>query len=127
MASTAVRMSAPGRQVPPATLAAICSGFVAPAITEATAGRASSQPKARSSTLWPSRPASSSSAATAASRSSDSWLAARSPMAASRVPSGGGAPARYLPLSSPLASGKKGRNAVPVRSQYSRTPSSGSR
>ena len=48
-------------------------------------------------------------------------------MAARRVPSGGGSPARYLPLRSPLANGKKGRKATPALSHHSRTPSSGSR
>ena len=62
--STSASTSAPGRHRPAATLAAICSGVVAPAMTEATAGRESSHPKARSSTLWPWRRASSSSAAT---------------------------------------------------------------
>ena len=50
MVSTAASTSSLGRQLPAATLAVTCSGLVAPAMTEATAGRASSQPKARSST-----------------------------------------------------------------------------
>ena len=63
-------------------------GRMAPAMTDATAGRDRSQPNARSSTPCPSPWARSSSAATAARRSSDSWLAAPSPMAARRVPCG---------------------------------------
>ena len=50
-ASTRASISSLRLQPPAATFAATCSGLVAPAMTDATAGRESSQAKARSSTL----------------------------------------------------------------------------
>ena len=53
MASISASSSSVSFQAPAATFAAICSGLVAPAITLATGGRASSQLKASSSSVWP--------------------------------------------------------------------------
>ena len=50
---SAARSSSLGLHRPAATLARTCSGFVAPAITEATAGRASSPPIATSRIVTP--------------------------------------------------------------------------
>jgi hypothetical protein len=55
--------------------ASICSGVVAPAMTLATAGLASSQPKASSSSVWPRRAANASSFSTMRQlRSLMNWL-----------------------------------------------------
>ena len=53
---------------------------------------------------------------TVSMRSSVSMFPARSPQAASRVPSGGASPRVYLPVSTPLASGKYGMSVIPSRS-----------
>ena len=63
-ASTAARSSSVSVHSTAATLALICSGEVAPAITEAIAGRAASQAKASSSRLSPRSAATASRAAT---------------------------------------------------------------
>ena len=106
-ASTSASTSSPGRHAPAATLAATCSGLVAPAMTEATAGRLSSHPNARSSTLCPWRRGQRVQRGHLGQPLVAQLSGGRaSPKAARRVPSGGGSPARYLPLSSPLASGK---------------------
>src|SRR5438874_1462675 len=105
-----------------AALARTCSGFVAPAITEATAGCDASPAIASSSRECPWSDANSSSASTWSNASSVS----RSEPS-SRDPAGGGSPRRYLPVSSPLASGKKGMNATPSSAQRGRTSASGAR
>src|SRR5690242_11474445 len=109
IAFSADRSSAVGSQSPAAALARTCSGRVAPAITEPTAGSAPRPAIATSSNVRPRSAANRSSASTASNERSE--IAA--PRAASLVPSGGGSPRRYLPVSNPFASGKYGRMPTP--------------
>ena len=99
-----------------ATLARTCSGVLAPAITEQTAGIAASPPIATSS-----RPTPRSAARPRAPRSADAPAAGTSP-GAIRVPSGHGSPRPYFPLSRPRASGKYGMKPIPSSAQAERSP-----
>ena len=109
----------PARSPPPAAaFARTCSGFVAPAMTDVT-GRASQQaPIATSSSATPR------SAREAPERLDQVLppLARRSARGSdSRAPSGPARPRRYLPVNSPLASGKYGRKPSPSRSHAGST------
>src|SRR2546430_11346091 len=125
IASSSARSSAVGSHAPAATLAATCSGVVAPAITLATVGLAARPPIATSSRLRPRASAYAWSASTLAHGALASRSRYRSP--ASRVPGAGGSPRRYLPLSRPEASGKNGSRPSPKRSQAGITSVSASR
>ncbi len=112
-----------------ATLASICSGFVAPAITEATSGCDVCQLIARSSRVWP---------ALVAPRDQplddgelvvvDEGRGPVTPRRQPRVLPAGPRPAGTCPVSNPDSSGKYGTNAIPSSAHASNTPSvSGSR
>src|SRR6188472_856704 len=98
----ASRSSSEACHAPAAAFARTCSGLVAPAITEAMPGIDASPPTASSRMPRP-RSAPTRSSASTASRS----LASTS-RPASREPAGARSPRRYLPVRSPLASGKYG-------------------
>src|SRR5690625_344741 len=99
--SIATSVWASGSHRPAATFARTCSGVRAPAITEATPGWAARPPRASVSSDTPACSATRSSA----SIRSKSAAARRSGRLARRVPSGAGAPLRYLPVSRPEANG----------------------
>src|SRR5215212_3495509 len=91
-------------QPPAAALLLACSGDVAPAITDATAGRLSNHEKASSSIVHLRDSENSISRSTTARFRCVSSL---SPLPESRrLPAGAAWPRRYLPVSRPLASGK---------------------
>ena len=124
-ASIATRSSASSRQSAAPALARTCSGDVAPAITDAIAGRPTSQANASSSRVWSRSAANASSRSTTSNWRSESAFARRSSgTPARRVPGGGGSPRRYLPVSTPLASGKYGSMPREWRSQAGSTSSS---
>ena len=95
---------------PAATFARTCSGFVAPEMTELTAGIASRPPTATSSIAMPRSSAKLCSASARSHRPSGISRPASRPSVAS-------SPRRYLPVSRPLASGKYGRKPIPSLSQ----------
>ena len=91
-------------QLPAATLARTCSGFVAPAITDAMpVDRGEPADRELEQRVPTCRVANASSSSTRASRSS---LSRPSFSPLSRAPSGSGSPRRYLPVRRPLSSGK---------------------
>ena len=85
--------------------AVTCGGDIAPAITEATAGCASSHDTASSSSVCPRDAANWVRPSTTARFCATNTFVAHPP-SARRVPQGGRWPQRYLPVRSPLASGK---------------------
>src|SRR6478736_4452714 len=112
--STSSRLSS---NSPAATFARICSGFVAPAMTDVTAGCARRPANARSRRAMPRASANSCSASARSQRSSAISCPARRPSVAF-------SPRRYLPVSNPLARGKYGRKPIPSRSPTGSTSSS---
>ena len=102
-----------------AAFASTCSGFVAPAITLATVGRARSHAIASSSKVWPrSRRPARRALRRGRTPFDDSASSRRSAgMPASRVPAGGASSRRYFPVSTPLASGKYGMNTTSFRAR----------
>src|SRR5262249_243899 len=106
--SIAASTSGPGVQVPASTLALICSGDAAPAITEAAVGCAASPPIARCSSVTPASAATFSSASTLSKLRSLRKRGAIGLPLPRRAPSGPSSPRLYLPVSRPLASGKYG-------------------
>ena len=112
---------------PPRRSSAACSGLVAPAITEATVGWASSQAMASSVTVWPWSAAYDVYASTRSNASSVACLPNRSLLPAKRVPAGNSSPRTYLPVSIPDARGKYGTTPSPWRSTAGTTSSSTSR
>ncbi len=92
-------------------------------MTEPTAGCAARPPIATSSMLTPRSCANRSTA----SIRSKSAAARRSGREASRVPSGAASPRRYLPVSSPDASGKNGSSPTPTCSHAGTRSASTSR
>ena len=107
----------------------MCSGFVAPVITEVTTGCEASHETASSSSDRSCSAANSESFSTVASRSSESGgRRAIVPLRSMRLPTpsepsreswGGGSPRRYFPVRSPLASGKYGNIDTPLRERAS--------
>src|SRR5262249_11610703 len=119
-AFSAATSSADGSQSPAAAFSRTCSGFVAPEMTEATAGSPSSPPTATAS----SETSRSSAYASSASTRSNISSVKTSSRLSSRVPGGRGSPRLYFPVNRPLASGKYGRTPRPSRAQTgSRSPS----
>ena len=122
ISSSSARSSAVGSHRPASAFARTCSGVVAPAITEATAGCAASPPMA--TRAWSAR------APRRTPRAVRGRPTARRPgsrptgPATSRVPAAGGSSRLYLPVSSPLASGKNGSRPTPNRSQAGITSAS---
>src|SRR5438552_17403651 len=114
MALTSVTSSELRRHSAALTFCSTCSGFVAPAITLGTKGWLASQPIATSSTPRPRAWANASMRPSISKFSGVSTRSAMPPAPASRVPSGGGSPARYLPERKPLASGEVWEHAEAV-------------
>jgi hypothetical protein len=106
---------------PAAAFARTCSGFVAPAITEATGGCAASPPIATSSSDR------SRSRANASSASMRSYCSSAISRPCRRVPYGAAWPRRYLPVRRPCASGKYGIKPSPSRAHVGRSSRSASR
>ena len=90
------------------TFCSTCSGRVAPAMTLETCGCEASHEKASSSTVWPRCSANACSFSTISSLRGVAKRSRSAGAFAKRVWSGAALPRLYLPVSSPLASGKNG-------------------
>src|ERR1035437_2585215 len=102
MRSITARSSLLRSQLADCAFFSTCSGLVAPAITLATAGRASSQLNANSSTVCPCSFAKRSRRSTFSKLASFRYRSASPCFIASLDPFGAACPFRYLPVSKPL-------------------------